>query len=141
MPAPNSMPSPCVPKSHSEGVASRQAANYVARVLRGEQRTASSLLLQILRRRKVARIDRLCQKFLFVVGPELAHVGIGLDHRVDEFTVLPFTFANEHGADDVAEMVEMEGAARSVGQRDAVQRLRERLAVVGLAAEFFQGCL
>src|SRR5262249_29636671 len=46
------------------------------------------LLLEVLCRRVVARIDRVLQEFVLVVGPELADVGIGLDHRVDVAPVL-----------------------------------------------------
>src|SRR5437763_16463021 len=44
--------------------------------------------LQILCRRVVARIDRIFQELILAVGPELAHVGIGLDDRIDVFSVL-----------------------------------------------------
>src|SRR6185312_9204375 len=36
-------------------------------------------------RREVARIDRLLEELLLVVGPELTHVVIGLDRLVDVF--------------------------------------------------------
>ena len=35
--------------------------------------------------RIVARVDQVLQELILVVGPELAHVRIGLDHRVDVF--------------------------------------------------------
>src|SRR5215470_9228764 len=59
--------------------------------------------LQILRRRVIARIDRIGQEFFLFVGPELADVGVALDHRIDELPVLALAFANEDVADDVAE--------------------------------------
>src|SRR6185312_1740031 len=34
--------------------------------------------------REVAAVDRLLQELVFAIGPELADVGIGLDHRVPE---------------------------------------------------------
>src|ERR1700682_1357510 len=60
---------------------------------RGEECTAcaditASVSLQILRRRVVARIDRVLQELVLIVGPELAHVWIGLDHGVDVLAAL-----------------------------------------------------
>src|SRR5258708_29489529 len=66
--------------------------------------TPINLRLEILRRREIARIDRLREERLFVVGPELTHIGIGLDHGVRELAVFPFAFADEHPADYVSEM-------------------------------------
>src|SRR5437870_9884039 len=40
--------------------------------------------LQILRRRIIARVDRVLQELVLAVGPELADVRIGLHDRVDE---------------------------------------------------------
>src|SRR3984893_3947111 len=89
-------------------------------------------LLEIFRRRIVARVDRVLEKRFLVVGPELTDVGIGLDHRVDEFSVFLFAFADEDVADDVAVLVEFDRAARGIGQRHLVQGLGKRLPVVGL---------
>src|SRR6266851_7574022 len=74
------------------------------------------LLLEVLGRRLIATVDRLCQESLLVVGPELAHVGIGLDHCVRELAVLLLTLADEHRTHDVAEMIEMEGPPRGISQ-------------------------
>src|ERR1700686_4759888 len=41
--------------------------------------TLAELWLQILCRRIVARVDRIFQKCSLVIGPELAHIGVGLD--------------------------------------------------------------
>src|SRR6476620_3187595 len=46
------------------------------------------LLLEILRRRIVAPVDRVLQELVLVVGPELANVRIGLDDGVDVLAVL-----------------------------------------------------
>src|SRR3954469_13004618 len=43
-----------------------------------------SSLLQVLRRREVPRVHRVLQELLGLVGPELADVGIGMDHRVHQ---------------------------------------------------------
>src|SRR5262249_24380861 len=69
------------------------------------------LLLEVLGRRVVARIDRVLQEFVLVVGPELADVGIGLDHRVDVAPVLLLDLADIDVTDDVAELVEAHRSA------------------------------
>src|ERR1700722_11721306 len=56
-----------------------------------------------LERRKVARIDRLRQELLLVVGPELTHVGVGLERFVDELAVHFLAFADVEVSDRVAE--------------------------------------
>src|SRR5262249_60241541 len=60
------------------------------------------------KRRIVARVHRLGQEPLLVVRPELAHVRIGLDRRVDELVALLLAAADVEGPDDVAEVVEVE---------------------------------
>src|SRR5215468_10039459 len=91
-----------------------------------------------LERRIVARVDRLRQEPLLVVGPELADVLVGLDRRVDELAVLALAAPDVGVADDVAEMVEVERPARRVGEADAAHRCDERFLVVGLAAGLLQ---
>src|SRR5262245_28398088 len=46
-------------------------------------------------RREVARIDRLLEKLLLVVGPELAYVVIGLDRLVDQLAIRLFEVTDE----------------------------------------------
>src|SRR5579883_2180867 len=77
--------------------------------------------------RGVARVDRRRQIFLLVVGPELADVGVGLDDGVDELAVLALDLADEHVADDVAQVVEVEGAARRVSERHRAERVDQGL--------------
>src|SRR6187551_3496063 len=84
-------------------------------------------------RREVARIDRLLQEPLFVVSPELTHVVIGLDRLVDQLAVRLFEMANEDFADHVPQMVELDGTARRIGERDRLHRGHERRLVVRLA--------
>src|SRR6266571_1646154 len=91
-----------------------------------------------LQRRIVARVDRLREKPLLVVGPELAHVRIGLDRRVDELVALPLAFPDIEVPDDVAEVVEVERPARRIGELHGAQRFDERLLVVGLAARLLE---
>src|SRR4051812_5776377 len=62
--------------------------------------TARSLL-EILRRRVVARINRVLQELVLLVGPELADVGIGLDDSVHVLAVLLLDLADVDVADDV----------------------------------------
>src|SRR5215831_8093452 len=92
-------------------------------------------------RRIIARIDRLGEEPLFVIGPELADVAIGLDDDVDQLVTFSLAAADEDVADDIAEMVEMESTARRVGQRDGPQRLDERFFVVGTATGCFERSL
>src|SRR6266851_5550998 len=91
-----------------------------------------------LQRRIVARVHRLRQEPLLVVGPELADFWIRLDRGVDELAALALGTPNVEGPHDVAEMIERERAARRVGEGDVPQHLDERLAVVGLAARLLQ---
>src|SRR5207237_2383863 len=85
-------------------------------------------------RRPVARIARLLQELFRVVGPELAHVRIGIDIRIDEPTVLLLHFADVDVADDVAVLVERDRSAQRLHPY-AAQRLDEGLLVLHLALE------
>src|ERR1043165_9704540 len=67
--------------------------------------------LQYLRRRVVARIDRVLEELVISVGPELAHVRIGLHDRVDVLAALLLDLADVDVADHVAELVEADRAA------------------------------
>src|SRR6266851_1982883 len=91
-----------------------------------QRRGDSRLLLEILGRRVIARIDRVLEEFVLLVGPELADVGIGLDHRVDVSPVLLL---------DLAELVEPHRAAQGVRNLRLPERLHERFFVLGLAAD------
>src|SRR5665213_253912 len=70
-----------------------------------------------LERREVARVDRLREELLLVVGPELTHVVIGLDRLVDVFAAGLFDTADEEVADHVAEVIELDRSARRIGER------------------------
>src|SRR6476659_3297595 len=59
-----------------------------------------------LQRRVVARVDRLRQEPLRVIGPELADLGIGLDGNVHQLAVLLFNAPDIIIEDDVAVVVE-----------------------------------
>src|SRR5712691_10921097 len=86
---------------------------------------ARSIVRSALQRRVVTRVDGLREKPFLVVGPELAHVRIGLDRRVDELVALSLAFPDEEVADDVAEVVEVERTTRRVGEPHGAQRFDE----------------
>src|SRR5215510_6908268 len=75
-----------------------------------------SHLFQILRRRIIARIDRLRQEPLLVVGPELTDIRVGLDDGIDELSALALALADKDVADDIAVAVEANRPARRVDQ-------------------------
>src|SRR6185437_15394155 len=90
-------------------------------------------------RRVVPRIDRLGEEPLLVIGPELAHVGIGLDRELGQFAVLLHQAADVDIPHHITEMIEVERPARRVAQRHRAQRLDQCFLVVRLAAGRFQG--
>jgi len=94
----------------------RKRSPSVAAVRRSRRRASA------LQRRIVARVHRLRQIRLLVVGPELADVAVDFDGGIDQLAVLALDLADEDVADNVAEMIEMEGAARRVGERNGAQR-------------------
>src|SRR5208282_4202140 len=109
---------PCVrlgmrirPKTSEKPDASRNRRPPIAMLLTASSSTGWRLALQW---RIVARIDGLRQILRLVIGPELADVGVSLDDGVDELVPLALDLADEDVADDVAQMVEAEGAARRI---------------------------
>src|SRR5438105_11704510 len=90
--------------------------------------------LEIFRGRPLARIDRILQELLRIVGPELAHSRIGVDDRVDQASILAFDFANIDVADDIAVLVERYRAARRVDP-GRPQRFHECWFVLDLAVD------
>src|SRR5579875_3954315 len=89
-------------------------------------------------RRVIARVDRLGEEPFLVIGPELAHILVGLDGVIDELAVLLLDFADIDVADDVAVVVEADRSARRIGQRHAAQRRNKGFLVVGIAAGLLQ---
>src|SRR2546421_6643570 len=61
---------------------------------------------QVLRRRPVARVHRVLEEPLGLVGPELAHVGVSVDDRVHQAAFLALDLADVDVADHVAVLVE-----------------------------------
>src|SRR5713226_5040668 len=103
---------PCVrlamrisPKMSEKPAASRNSRPPSARLFSVWMTQNCSLGLQIFRRREVARVHRVLQELLRVVGPELAHVGIGVDHAVHQAPVLALHLADVDVADHVAVFV------------------------------------
>src|SRR5262245_18919179 len=92
-------------------------------------------------RRVVARIDRLLEELLLVVSPELAHVVIGLDRLVDEFSVRLFEVADEEIPDNIAETVKFDRPARRIGERDRLHCGHKSCLVVRFAAGLLQARL
>src|SRR4051812_27880449 len=92
-----------------------------------------------LERRVVARVDRLRQELSLVVGPELTDVVVGLDRLVPELEVVLGAFLAELSdievTDHVAQVVELDRAARRVGQVDAPHGGDELGLVAGIAAK------
>src|ERR1043166_3624665 len=102
----------------------------------------SSAFSALRQRRIVARVDRVREKFLFRPSPELADVLVGLDGLVPEleavFGPLGSDAPNVERADDVAEMIELDRAARRVGQIDRFQDGHELFLVGGVSARRFE---
>src|ERR1044071_10415451 len=80
------------------------------RKLRGSGASISGL--QVLGRREVARVHRIREELLRIVGPELAHGGIGLHHGVHQLAVAALDLADVGGHDRIAVLVELPFAAR-----------------------------
>src|SRR5690242_8167796 len=89
----------------------------------------------------VARVDGLLEELLFVVGPELTHVMVCLDRLVDQLAVRLFEMADVEVADHVAEVVELDRAARRVSERYRLHRRHECGLVIRLSASLLQAGL
>src|SRR5437868_9268302 len=61
---------------------------------RGRRCEAAGSSPSALQRRKVARIDRLGEKLVLIIGPKLTHVLVGFDGLVDELAARSFTAAH-----------------------------------------------
>src|SRR5947209_3001116 len=81
---------------------------------RPPQDEAQSWLDVLVLRPSLAIVDGLLEKFLRIIGPELAHIRIGLDHGVDELAVLLLDLADVDVADHVAVFVEAHRATAGV---------------------------
>src|SRR4029079_3268777 len=95
-----------------------------------------------LERRVVARVDRLLEELLLVLGPELADVFVGLDGLVPILETVFGAFlaklADVEVSDHVAEVIEFDGATWRVGQLDRAHRGHQLGLVAGVTAERFE---
>src|SRR6266705_5725011 len=96
------------------------------------------LRLEILRGRPIARVHRIHKELLRLVGPELAHVRVGVDDAVYETPVLALDLADVHAPDHVAVAVERHRSPRGV-DLDGAHGLHERLLVLDVALQGLQG--
>src|SRR5438309_9801900 len=104
------------PKISEKPADSRNSRAPSARLFSVWMTQNCSLGLQVLRRREVARVHGVLQELLRLVGPELAHVRISVDHAVHQASVLALHLADVDVADDVAVLVESDLAAREIGR-------------------------
>src|ERR1700693_6038184 len=104
-----------------------------------DPRLTSLCLFAILAGRGVAIVDRLSEKLLLAVGPELTYGRIGLDHRVPELVLvvaehlLLFDLLDVDVLDRVAHVVHAHRTARRV-ELDGLHDLDERLGAGPFAA-------
>src|SRR5712671_5423766 len=80
--------------------------------------------------RKIARVDRIRQELLRLVGPELACVRISLRDGIDQLAVAALDLADEERHDRVAVLVEPPLAARVAHHAGIAQRLHEGFLVL-----------
>src|SRR4030081_3160150 len=112
------------PKMSEKPADSRNSRPPSARLFSVWMTQNCSLGLQVLRRREVARVHRVLEELLRLVGPEIAHVRTGGDRAVHQPPVLALHLADVDVADDVAVLVEGDRAARGV-HLEAAHRLHE----------------
>src|SRR5882672_10782249 len=94
--------------------------------------------LQVLGGRPIARIHRVLQELFRLVGPELAHVRVGMDDAVHEAPVLAFDLADVNAADHVSVFVECNRPPGGL-DLDAAHRLHESRLVLDVSLDRVQG--
>src|SRR5207244_13335438 len=104
--------------------------SFAASACPGQKRERGSVL-EVLRRRPVARIDRVLQELLLVIRPELAHVRIRIDDGLDEAYLIALDLADVDVAHDVAVHVEGHGPAHRF-RLDPSQRFHQSMLVLDL---------
>src|SRR6266850_4748024 len=129
--APSMKRPPCVrfairirPKISENPAASRKSSPPNARLLSVWIAQYCRLGLQILGGRVVPGVGRVLQILLGLVGPELAHVRIGVHHLVHQPSLLARDAPDVHVADHVAVLVERHRPAAGV-DLDRAHRLHE----------------
>src|SRR6266852_6701504 len=118
-------PTACSPPKYFETPSSLRAKSALRR----------ALPLAVLAWGMVSRIERLLQKLLRVVLPELAHRRVGEDHAVLEVAAHALDLPHVDVLDGIAPAVDDHGAAGEVLQLDLPQGGQERLAVLDLAVD------
>src|SRR5882672_2165988 len=79
---------------------------------------------------RLAIVDGVLQEFVGIIGPELAQIGIGLDHGVDQLAALLLDLADIDVADHVAVLVEAHGTARRLDLVACAQSRHQRVLVL-----------
>src|SRR5262249_4675922 len=82
-----------------------------------------------------AVVDRVLEELVGIVGPELADVRIGLDHRIDQLAALLLDLADIDVTDHVAVFVEAHRTAAGFDLVARAQRGLQRVLVLDLAAD------
>src|ERR1044071_4066912 len=123
----------CYP-SPPEGVRARNPP-HPCPLSRGEREWA----LAVLAWRIVACVEGLLQELVGIVFPELAHRGIGEDHRVLDLTAYPLHLAHVDVLDGIAPLVDDHGPAREVLELHLLEGSEEGLAVFYLAIDRLDG--
>src|SRR2546421_7768160 len=77
--------------------------------------SGADLLLQVLRRRIIARINGVLQELGLVIGPELRDIGISLDHGIDQSPVGFCHFADVDISNRITKLVELDDAPDRLG--------------------------
>src|SRR5262245_11611419 len=114
------------------------SSNDDAPLAAGAQLRPRSRLDVLSPRPGLAIVDRMLEELVRVVGPELADVGIGLDHGVDELAALLLDLADVDVADHVAVLVEAHRAAASRYFVARPQRRLQRILVLDPAVDLLE---
>ncbi len=122
-----------------ESIITAWGYRFRARAFGAPRNDSLFLRLQILPARPgLAVVDRVLQELVGIVGPELAHVRIRLDHGVDELATFLLDLADIDVADHVAVFVEAHGAARGLDLVARAQRRLQRILVLDLGIDLLE---
>src|SRR4051794_26996728 len=116
----------------------RSAAEYY-RV--SSARAVAASLFQISARREIAREDRLHNELCRIVGPELAHLWVGLQNSIDELSIHWCHAPNVDVQDGSSVLVEPHRSNRSVREANLVHRLEKARRVLGAATRSLERLL
>src|SRR5262249_41608191 len=116
------------------------SSNDDARLPRARNCDHASRLDVLSARPRLAIVDRMLEELVRVVGPELADVGIGLDHGVDELAALLLDLADVDVADHVALLVETHRPATRWDFVTRPQRRLQRILVLDPTVDLLERC-